>query len=287
MSDWVGVMAILLALASITLALRRPRQDNHDIPFSIYDELEALRRKVDEQEALIQQQASTIESLRATIQLLRDDYRAALAREADALRQINELQDQVERMRAQVRALRERRGMDLRILGIWPETELRAMAARDALYNLGIPYQALTGHVTREDVIRELDAGDYNVVEVDSHGMRNQEPTREGIEGGILLSDGLAPPGWWGEVFRTYGQDVELVVLMACESLDVVDALVRAGVPAVVGTRRDIDDRAAAQFVLNFYRALADGDDVEQAVRAGRMVLDRDQADRIFVRMRE
>ena len=89
--------------------------------------------------------------------------------------------------------------------------------------------------------------------------------------GGILLSDGLAEPGWWAEVGGL--ANIQLVVLMACESSDVADALIREGIPAVISVRREITERSAIQFVIGFYEAIRSGMSLARAVKVAALRL--------------
>ncbi|HEY6794391.1 MAG TPA: CHAT domain-containing protein, partial [Kineosporiaceae bacterium] len=86
----------------------------------------------------------------------------------------------------------------------------------------------------------------------------------------------------FGLLFPTPAAMPRLVVLNACESatIDAGDVfsstagvLVQRGADAVVAMQRPIEDRAAIRFAEHFYRALAAGLPVEEAVHAGRVGL--------------
>jgi CHAT domain-containing protein len=64
--------------------------------------------------------------------------------------------------------------------------------------------------------------------------------------------------------------------LLNDDFLGIADALVRKGVPAVVGFRWPVVDASAAKFATSFYGALADYGDAERAVFEARRNCDRD-----------
>lgn len=59
-----------------------------------------------------------------------------------------------------------------------------------------------------------------------------------------------------------------LVVLSACESIRVGDAIVRAGVQHVVATTKEVEDKAAAEFMASFYSKLLSGGTISAAFSA-------------------
>jgi CHAT domain len=78
------------------------------------------------------------------------------------------------------------------------------------------------------------------------------------------------------------GTDVRLAILNACESAaanegqafgSVAEALVRAGLPAVIAHQYALPDRSAIPFAIEFYRALAEGFPVDVAVSEGRKAI--------------
>lgn len=96
-----------------------------------------------------------------------------------------------------------------------------------------------------------------------------------GLAGGVLLVRDaaskapreLAPKALVG-LFRILNRDghIRLVVLNACHSLPLAEALTREGVvPAVVGMNKPIPDAAAIAFSDSLYRSLADGGSIERA----------------------
>ena len=114
----------------------------------------------------------------------------------------------------------------------------------------------------------------YSVVHISGHGMK-----------GILALDdghGCVHPvdaRTLGETFHNRG--VQLVVLSTCHSANaavgdfsVADALVEAGVPAVIGMTQTIDDRVATKLTAVLYHRLASGftigkalEDAKKAIR--------------------
>lgn len=170
-----------------------------------------------------------------------------------------------------------------RILAIWPTAQgqpaLDQSAESDALYNAGYAYTALRGMAAnRTGVVLEIDRVRPTIIQVGGHGN----------EDGILLSDGIAEPGWWANLVR--GRAIDAMVLLSCESsiqdeINISDALIRAGVKAVISCDRKITDAGAITFVELLYSKLADGLPLAVAVRWARLGLGRDDAE--MIRLRE
>lgn len=226
-----------------------------------------------------------------TLGQLAETTRLAREREERDKRRIGELEALVQELRGRIEELERRLpgdGQRLAVLGIWPDVAklppLNAAGEAAAIYNAGFNYRALQDkEATRLNILRELRRHAYGVIEVGAHGNAD----------GIMLSDGLAEPRWWADVL--HGPDfrgaksggVRLVVLMACESDLVGDALVRAGMPAVVSVQRKIPDRDAVLFVTALYEGLADGATVEEAVARARLAVPRASGEMIRSRSRE
>ena len=220
---------------------------------------------------------------------LSDDYNQKLidftnafvewsAREKAYEAQIERLEAEVRRLRHRIRELEALAGMDSEpasVLGIWPDAEISHGKEADALFNSGWSYRSLVGdEATRASVIRELQRHeDIRIVEIGAHGE----------EAGLHLHGGLTEPGWWARVLG--GRDLQLVVLMACESDAVSDALIRAGVPAVVSVQRSVDDVEAVTFVQELYANLADGRSLSQSVESAKLFVSRETWE--MVRLRE
>lgn len=133
--------------------------------------------------------------------------------------------------------------------------------------------------------VREALAGDsYNVLHFMGHGTFD----RASGEGMLAFegSDGL-PDLVSGKAFATKLKDLRslgVVVLNACNTAragqgganpfrGVATALVLGGVPAVVAMQRPITDRAAIGFSTAFYRHLARGDSIDEALTEGRQAI--------------
>jgi hypothetical protein len=78
----------------------------------------------------------------------------------------------------------------------------------------------------------------------------------------VIPVDGLV------QVFKAVGQDVRCVIVNACRTERLAQALA-AVVPCVIGMRQPVGDRSAIRFSIGFYQALADGRPVETAFDIG------------------
>ena len=126
---------------------------------------------------------------------------------------------------------------------------------RHALRRANISFQRLL-EATREKVMAELrrkrESGElYPWLHITAHA----------IEDGIALLDGIAPPSFWNEAL----DGVEVVVLAACKSVKVADAL--AGMVTVIYITEDIGDRDASSFTYAFWRRMREHHDPEKAYR--------------------
>jgi tetratricopeptide (TPR) repeat protein len=132
-------------------------------------------------------------------------------------------------------------------------------------------------HVSMSKLERELDS-DYHILHYIGHGQFD----RQQDEGSLLLetSDGRASPVN-GREFAALLVDanVRLLVITACDvaiasrrdpRLGVADAVLRAGVPAVIAMQSQITDAEAAWFSSAFYPALLNGEPLETCVARGR-----------------
>jgi hypothetical protein len=126
---------------------------------------------------------------------------------------------------------------------------------RHALRRAQISYQRLleaTQERVREELQRKRQDGSlYPWVHVTAHA----------IEEGIALMDGIAPPGFWNEIF----DGVEVVFLAACKSVRVADEL--AGMVTVVYVHEDIGDRDASAFTYAFWRRMREHGNPKEAYR--------------------
>ncbi len=134
--------------------------------------------------------------------------------------------------------------------------------------------------------VREALSGDtYNVLHFMGHGTFDRARGE-----GMLAFEGQdgSPDLVSGRAFATKLKDLRslgVVVLNACNTAraghqggaspfrGVATALVLGGVPAVVAMQRPISDRAAIGFSTAFYRHLARGDSIDEALTEGRQAI--------------
>jgi hypothetical protein len=241
--------------------------NGHSTQANIYIEVGELRRQVENQQRIIEEQRQRIALLEQQLDELRRLYQESLQRENAATAQLLDMQRQLQAMRQNGHGGKNW----LNVLAICPDSDLDMVSVRNALYDAGIPYRALVGTVRKDDIVRALEEGSYTVLEVDAHGRSD----------GIELSDGLARPGWWASVIGQSGKRIRLAVFMACDSLDVARAVKRAGVRWVVAVRGQIQDEDAVRFLVHFYEALANGYAVRDAIRRGESLIGLDAADAV------
>lgn len=236
--------------------------------------------------------ATTIDLLQQQLQTKDEQIVAmrtsSIARDA----KIEQLTQEIHRLELIVvdltRQLQEKRLIEttprtMSILAIWPDApgqqSLDTAGEADALYNNGYTYTPLRGpQANRVGVVLELDRVRPTIIQVGGHGTND----------GILLSDGLAEPGWWGEVVS--GKEIELMVLLSCHSsqqdeINISDALIRVGVRAVVSCDEAIEDGAAVKFTELLYSYLAQSVPLPSAVRRAKLGVSRKNAE--MIRLRE
>lgn len=158
------------------------------------------------------------------------------------------------------------------VLGIWPASDLSIRAEIDAIFRSGIKYEVLDSNVTRSRLLAEVDRLKPAILHVGAHATAD----------GVQLDDGLSLVGWWRNLAALY--PFSLVVLNACESLDIVDSMQDAGATAVVGMRKDIGDRVAVEFARQFYGWLLRGRTVQAAATLSKMGLAHTDAEMIVAR---
>lgn len=158
------------------------------------------------------------------------------------------------------------------VLGIWPASDLSIRAEIDAIFRSGIKYEVLDSNVTRSRLLAEVDRLKPGILHVGAHATAD----------GVQLDDGLSLLGWWRNLAALY--PFSLVVLNACESLDIVDSMQDAGVTAVVGMRKEIGDRVAVEFARQFYGWLLRGRTVQAAATLSKMGLSHTDAELIVAR---
>lgn len=270
--ETIIIACVIVAVILIVLRYIPPPSLEKDLEAriaSLLAELANVTKRVTEQEGVIKE--------------LNDQYRDALEEANEAHRTIRTQAKVVEELKGVNASLTKALGVvnaGLMILGIWPfpEIELNTWVEEEAIYNTGFAYRTLRGkEATKEGIALELQRHVYTVLEVGSHGRAE----------GIDLYDDLARPGWWVRLFRQH-PTLNTVLLLACESDEVADALATAGVPVVVSVQRQIQNGHVALFIKNFYRQLAksstDLDDVEGAVEFAKNLLPEKAATMIRVR---
>ena len=136
-----------------------------------------------------------------------------------------------------------------------------------------------TGNCLRDALADAQGAGaSYQVVHISCHG----------TEGRLAFDDGFGcvdsiDARSLGRIFHDKG--VQVVTLSACSSAAagscdpaVADALVEAGVPAVIGMTRPVDDRVATMMTAVLYRRLSAGQPVGRALDEAREAVRSDPA---------
>jgi hypothetical protein len=140
-------------------------------------------------------------------------------------------------------------------------------------------------HASAGTVRQELAKDHYNVLHFMGHGLFDRASGE-----GMLAFEGAegAPDLVSGKAFATKLKDLRslgVVVLNACNTAragqagggspfrGVATALVLGGIPAVVAMQKPISDRAAIGFSTAFYRHLASGDSIDEALTEGRQAI--------------
>ena len=83
------------------------------------------------------------------------------------------------------------------------------------------------------------------------------------LEGGKLLSNNAL-----SNLFEFFGEGIECVLLNACTT-EIQADVIQEYVPYVIGTSREILDRAAYLFAVGFYEALGYGETIERCYKLG------------------
>src|ERR1017187_4149293 len=99
--------------------------------------------------------------------------------------------------------------------------------------------------------------------------------------GALLLLDSAEKPkpfdsGSFLALFSTFGINVRLVVLNACNSYQYAQALANR-IDCVFGVAEDVLDASAITFSKTFYRALVYGATVDEAYKSANILLDNDR----------
>jgi hypothetical protein len=147
----------------------------------------------------------------------------------------------------------------------------------------GIEARFLT-HASSAAVREALAEDNYNIVHFMGHGTFDRT-SGEGML--VFEKENGAPELVSGKTFATKLKDLRclgVVVLNACDTAQtgeggvnplcgVAAALVHGGVPAVVAMQRKISDDAAIGFSAAFYRHLARGHSIDEALTEGRQAI--------------
>jgi len=149
----------------------------------------------------------------------------------------------------------------------------------------GVVQVRFLGHASVGAVREALSGDSYNVLHFMGHGTFDS-----GSGEGMLAFEGAdgSPELVSGKAFATKLRDsrsLGVVVLNACDTArarhkgganpfrGVATALVYGGVPAVVAMQQPISDLAAIGFSTAFYRNLAGGDSIDEALTEGRQAI--------------
>ncbi|PLZ85142.1 CHAT domain-containing protein [Fischerella muscicola CCMEE 5323] len=114
------------------------------------------------------------------------------------------------------------------------------------------------------DVYQSLLDFKPQIVHFSSHGAGNDGLALEDENGKVQLvsTEGLA------ELFKLFANQVECVLLNACYS-EVQAKVIVQHIPYVIGMNKAIGDKAAIEFAVGFYNALAAGESIEFAYQLG------------------
>jgi CHAT domain-containing protein len=123
--------------------------------------------------------------------------------------------------------------------------------------------------------------GDAEIAHFSTHGVQDaKDPGRSRL---LLASAGHEPGALFAQdVLQLHLAKTRLVVLAACDtqsgaisasegSLSLASAFLAAGVPAVVGTLRPVEDESAARLSIRFHQELRNGADALSALRTAQV----------------
>jgi CHAT domain-containing protein len=167
------------------------------------------------------------------------------------------------------------RGADLKPLQFGREEIVEAANA------LGPGSVTLAGDRASEATLKAQPLGDFKVIHIAAHGISSEaEPDRAALvmAAGSSSEDGL----WQAREIRQSRLNADLVVLSACETgtgrlageegiMNLARAFLAAGAKSVVASLWAVDDRATATLMENFYRHLAAGAQVREALRQAQL----------------
>ncbi len=169
------------------------------------------------------------------------------------------------------RGLGELRGADIKPLQFSSE---EVTQAETALGHQGVLLKG--GHASEAD-LKHQNLYEFRVIHMAAHAFGDElEPDRAGIVlyPGAKTEDGL----WQAREIRKTRLRADVVVLSACETgtgrlegeegiMNLARAFLAAGAKSVVASQWDIDDRSTATLMESYYRQLATGKTVQEALR--------------------
>ena len=127
-----------------------------------------------------------------------------------------------------------------------------------------------TDDATFKTIQSYLNEKDYHIVHFTGHGKKIDGQGYLVLEAEDLRAQKVDDQTI-SDLFADRG--IRLVVLNACESVDLADMLVRKGVPAVVAMQYSILDPSATVFAFTFYQALASDRTVDQSMTEARLAM--------------
>jgi CHAT domain-containing protein len=147
----------------------------------------------------------------------------------------------------------------------------------EAAKAMGTGSVTLDGSAASEAALKAQPLGDFKVIHLAAHGVSNEsEPDRAALvfEPGNQVEDGL----WQAREIRRTRLNADVVVLSACETgsgllqgqegvMNLARAFLTAGAKSVVASLWSVDDRSTATLMEYFYRHLAKGAPVRDAMR--------------------
>jgi CHAT domain-containing protein len=100
----------------------------------------------------------------------------------------------------------------------------------------------------------------------------------ENYSGGIMIENEDGSPkivsaSALGALFELFAGSIQCVLLNACHSKAQAEALIKAGVPYVIGMNTEVPDKTAIVFATRFYDALGAGETIDKAFRHGKAAL--------------
>jgi hypothetical protein len=133
-------------------------------------------------------------------------------------------------------------------------------------------------HTQVEVLERAIREHKPHILHFSGYGGASHGVTRRPGKGGLFIENSQGDavalgPGMLDEMLlESTTENLVLVVLSACHSDEFAREFMRrrAGVRFVVGTRAEVSDAEARSFSQGFYQALAQGETVDRAFRAGR-----------------